>query len=98
MHIALAPFELKAGVSEQALVAASDRFEADFAGKQDGIIRRDLVKDGNGGYAELVLFRDRESLDRVIEAEQKSEACAAFFSIMDGDDSYRLYEVVRSYE
>jgi hypothetical protein len=99
MHIALAPFELKAGISEDALVSASDRFEEEFAGQQDGIIRRVLVKDGDGdGYADVVFFRDLESMDRVIEAEQNSDACAAFFSIMTGDGSHRVYEVLKSYE
>ena len=46
MHIALAPFQLKAGISENALVSASDRF----------------------------------------------------FSIMAGDGSHRVYEVLKSYE
>ncbi|MEV4334765.1 hypothetical protein AB0K02_30320 [Streptomyces sp. NPDC049597] len=99
MHIALAPFELKAGVSEDALLSASDRFEEEFAGKQDGIIRRVLVKDSEGGgYADLVFFRDLESIDQVLEAEQNSDVCAAFFSIMDGDGSHRVYEVLKSYE
>ena len=71
MHIALAPFELKPGVSEGGLLTASDRFQQEYASKQDGIIRRVLVKDGEGGgYADLVFFRDLESIDRVIEAEQ----------------------------
>jgi hypothetical protein len=71
MHIALAPFELTAGISEDALTSASDRFDAEFASEQDGIIRRVLVKDAEGGgYADLVFFRDVESIDRVIEAEQ----------------------------
>lgn len=99
MHIALAPFQLKAGVSEEALVTASDRFEQEFASKQDGIIRRVLVKDGEGrGYADLVFFRDLESIDRVIEAEQNSDVCAAFFSIMNSDGSHRVYEVLKSYQ
>jgi hypothetical protein len=98
MHIALAPFGLKAGITEDALVSASDRFETEFASKQDGIIRRDLVKDGEGGYADLVCFRDSGAMDRVIEAEQSSDACAAFFSIMTGDGSHRVYEVLKSYE
>jgi hypothetical protein len=99
MHIALAPFELKAGVSEDALLSASDRFEQEFASKQDGIIRRVLVKEGGGGgYADLVFFRDLESIERVIEAEQNSDVCAALFSIMDGDGSHHVYEVLKSYE
>jgi hypothetical protein len=99
MHIAVAPFELKAGVSEDALLTASDRFEQEFVTNQDGIIRRVLVKDGEGGgYADLVFFRDLESIERVIEAEQNSDVCAAFFSIMDGDGSHHVYEVLKSYQ
>jgi hypothetical protein len=43
MHIALAPFELKPGVSEDVLLTASDRFQQEFASKEEGIIRRVLV-------------------------------------------------------
>jgi hypothetical protein len=99
MHIALAPFKLKAGVSEDVLLTASDRFEEEFASKHDGIIRRVLVKDsGGGGYADLVFFRDLESIERVIEAEQNSDVCAALFSIMDGDGSHHVYEVLKTYQ
>jgi hypothetical protein len=98
MHIALAPFELKPDITEDALVGASDRFDAEFASKQDGIVRRELLKDGGGGYADLVYFRDLESIDRVLEAEQQSVACAAFFSIMAGDGSHRVFEVLKTYE
>lgn len=99
MHIALAPFGLKAGVSEDALLSASDRFEEEFASKQDGIVKRVLIKDGDtGGYADLVFFRDVESIQRVIEAEQNSDVCAAFFAIMDSDGSHHVYEVLKSYD
>ena len=68
----------QAGRLEDVLLTASDRFQQEFASKQDGIIRRVLVKDGEGGgYADLVFFRDLESIDRVIEAEQNSDVCAA---------------------
>jgi hypothetical protein len=56
------------------------------------------VKDGDGGYADLVYFRDLTAIDQVIEAEQNSDACAAFFSIMAGDGSHRVYEVLKAYE
>jgi hypothetical protein len=36
---------------------------------------------------------------RVIEAEQNSEVCLCrVFSIMDGDDSHRVYQVIKTYE
>lgn len=45
-----------------------------------------------------MFFDDREAIDRVIEAERTSEVCAALFSIMDGDDEHRVYEVVKTYQ
>lgn len=98
MHIALAPFRLKDGITDQALVAASDAFERDFVRQQEGILRRFLVKDGKGGFADVVFFLDEEAMARVVEAEENSEACFAFSSIMDGGDSYSVFEVIRTYE
>jgi hypothetical protein len=36
--------------------------------------------------------------DRVLEAEQNSDVCAAFSAIMDSDGSHRVYEVLKTYE
>ena len=98
MHVALAPFRLKAGITEDDLVKTSNDFEEQFVQKQQGIHRRILVKDGTGGYADIVFFADADAIDRVLEAERSSEVCAAFFAIMDHDDSHRVYEVLKTYE
>jgi len=97
MHIALAPFRLKAGFSEDDLVKVSDDFEEQFVQQQDGILKRILVKDGDGGYADIVLFADAAAIERVIEAEQQSEVCASFFAIMDSDGSHTVYEMLKTY-
>jgi hypothetical protein len=97
MHIALAPFRLREGVSEEALLATSDDFEQQFVRRQDGIVRRILVKDGDTGYADIVFLRDAAAIDRVIEAERSSDVCAAFFSIMTGDEPHRVYQVLKTY-
>jgi hypothetical protein len=97
MHIALAPFKLKAGVTQDALLRASDDFEEQFVQKQGGILRRILVKDGESGYADIVFFADLAAIDRVLEAEQSSEVCATFFSLIDDDGSHRVYEVLKTY-
>lgn len=95
MHIAIASFTLKDGVTQEAMVAASDRFETEFVQQQQGIIRRIVVKD-DAGYADVVFFEDAASIAQVMEAEKTSEACAALFSIMDGG-SHRLFEVIKTY-
>jgi hypothetical protein len=98
MHIALAPFRLKTGVSENGLLSTSDDFEERFVQKQGGVLKRILVKDTSGGYDDIVYFESLAAIDRVVEAEQYSEVCAAFFSIMDDDGSHRVYEVLKTYE
>jgi hypothetical protein len=98
MHIALAPFTLRAGVSEETLLTTSDDFDASFVKNQDGILRRILVRDGEGGYADIVFFEDEQAIERALEAEQTSEVCAAFFSIMNDDGSHRVFEVLKTYE
>lgn len=98
MHIAIAPFRLKADVTEDALLAASDQFEAQFVTTQEGILKRILVRDGEAGdYADIVFFQDLAAIDRVVEAERASEVCTAFFSIMEGGE-HRVYEVLKTYE
>jgi hypothetical protein len=98
MHIALAPFKLKHGVAEETLLNTSDEFENLFVQKQDGILRRILVRDHDGGYADIVFFEDEKAIERVVDAEQHSDVCAAFFSIMDDDGSQRVFEVLKTYE
>jgi len=94
----VAPFRLKVGISEADLVRTSDDFEVQFVQKQEGTLRRILVRDGNGGFADIVFFADAAAIDRVIEAEQSSEVCAALFAIMDGDSAHQVYEVIKSYD
>ncbi|MGH8869910.1 MAG: hypothetical protein ACRDYU_18175 [Actinomycetes bacterium] len=98
MHIAVAPFTLKPGITQEALLRRSDDFEEKFVQKQDGILKRILVQDAEGSYADIVFFEDQEAIDRVVEAEQNSEVCAAFFSIMEDDGSHRVYEALKTYE
>jgi hypothetical protein len=97
MHIALAPFTLKSGVTQEMLLEASDEFHRSFVRGQKGIDRRILVRGTDGGYADVVFFADEQAMDQVLEAEQDSEACAVFFSIMDDEGSPRVFEVLKTY-
>jgi hypothetical protein len=91
MHIVIAPFRLKEGIDEDVALKTSDDF-------QDGILQRILVKDGDGGYADVVFFQDAASFDRVTEAEQNSNICATFFAIMDGEEVPRVYQALKTYQ
>jgi hypothetical protein len=98
MVIAFAPFQLKDGITEQQLLAASDAFETDFVRHQTGILRRVLVRDDKSDFADIVFFDEIADINRVVEAERASDVCAAFFALMNGDGDHRVYEVLKTYE
>jgi len=85
MYVQLAPIRLKAGVDEAALLKASDAFQS-FVDRQKGIIKRLLLRNKDGGYADLVFFETKEDADRVAEIEQTSQECLDFFTIMEAPD------------
>lgn len=88
MYIQLAPGKLKAGVSEEAALKASDEFEENFVKHQKGIIRRIFLKGKDGTYADLVFFENKEAADRVAEVEQQGHpACTAFFQLWEMDET-----------
>jgi hypothetical protein len=98
MHIVIAPFRPKQGVTEDVMLGTSDDFDEQFVRKQDGILKRILVKDGEGGYADIVFFNDAAAIDRVIQAEQDSDVCAAFFALIDDEDHPHIYEALKTYD
>jgi hypothetical protein len=87
MHVVLAQMQLKPGVDEAKLLQASEAFQEHFVTKQQGILRRILLKDGRGGYADLVFFESEEHFNRVVEAEATSEHCQALFALMAPPDA-----------
>jgi quinol monooxygenase YgiN len=97
MHIVIAPFRPKQGVTEDVVLQTSQNFEEQFVRKQDGILKRIVVKDGEGGYADIVFFKDAAAIDRVIQAEQNSDVCAALIALIE-DDHPHIYEALKTYE
>ncbi len=104
MYVQLAPIELREGVDESALLEASDAFQVNFVSKQKGIIRRDLLRRGDGSYADLVLFDNKEDVIRVAKIEATSQECLEFFKIMKTPDEslpdmgILSFEHIKTYE
>ncbi|SPH24647.1 hypothetical protein DEA8626_03698 [Defluviimonas aquaemixtae] len=86
----LAPFTLAKGKTEADLLAASAAFQANFVAAEPGVLRRELVRTGDGKYIDIVQFRSAADLEDVMEKEKTSAVCHAFFEVMeegDGSDS-----------
>ncbi len=79
----LAPIKLASDKTEKDLMAASEKFQTEFVAKQPGILRRELIRTGEGRYMDIVLFKSKQDAQDVIAAEAVSSVCHEFFSVMD---------------
>lgn len=79
----IAPIKLAAGTTEEQFLQASQRFQDEFVAHEPGVLRRELIRKGDGLFADIVLFRSVEDAEQVMEKERESEVCGKFFSLMD---------------
>lgn len=97
MQVLVAPGRLKDGVTEEALLAASERFQREFVSTQPGVVRRALVARPDGVYADIVFFADEAAVQRAMEAEQHSDAYHHFMAQFDFGD-VAMYRVLQLHE
>lgn len=80
-----APFKLRPGVAEMALIEASNRMQAGFLDKQAGFLRRELLKVNAGNFVDLVWWDSRDAADAAIRQAGESQACGQYFALMQFD-------------
>ncbi|NRA83005.1 MAG: hypothetical protein HRU22_04265 [Gammaproteobacteria bacterium] len=95
----LAPIKLIEGKTEADLLAASDRFQTEFINDEPGVLRRELVRHDDGSYLDIVQFRSSKDMEDVMVKEQESEACRAFFAVMDVENEadIKIYTSLETY-
>lgn len=82
-----APFRTKPGVDEAKLLAASERLQADFLSRQDGFIRRELIRRGPGDYVDAVWWRSLDAARKAMTHVEDSPTCAMYFALMSTNDA-----------
>ena len=97
----IAPIRLALDKTEADLVAASEQFQKEFASRQPGILRRELVRKEAGQYLDIVQFRSAEDVEDILEKEKSSAACHAYLAVMDmtdmDDSDMRVYPSLATY-
>jgi hypothetical protein len=102
--IEFAPFTLAEGVDEPTLFAASEALQAEFLSQQEGFLRRDLLKTGDGTWADVLYWESRESVERALQEAPNNPAALQYFQLMadagrdDKSTGMLLLSVARSYE
>lgn len=97
MHVMVASGRLKDGVTQEDLLAASDRFQREFAAQQSGVLRRVLVADPVGNCADIVFFADEDTIRRVSDAEQHNDAYHHFMSTLNFS-SVGVFQVLQDHQ
>lgn len=95
--IEIARIKLAVDVSEDELLAASDKFQTDFLSKQPGYLGRDLIRLGDGGYADIIRWERAEAAEAILTKLSASPACRDYFSIMEADGGIAFHTVLSSY-
>jgi len=83
--IELASIKLAKGHTETQLIEASNAFQDTFLNAQDGFIRRDFVRKGDGTYMDIIHWKSRAHADAVFEKAKASETAGRYFALMDFD-------------
>lgn len=78
-----APFSVREGVAEAALIAASEKLQRDFLARQDGFVRRELVKGQDRNYVDLVWWNSMDSAEAAMSKVMESTVCREYFALME---------------
>jgi len=98
-----APFKVAPGVTEEQLLAAAKEIQDGFLKHQKGFLRRELLRDRDGGYVDVLHWTDQASVDAAMKEAMASPACAAYFQCMAVTDhasaeaSVSFFDRVASY-
>ncbi|MCF6257941.1 MAG: hypothetical protein L3K25_16875 [Gammaproteobacteria bacterium] len=85
--IEMATIKLLPGKTEQDLLRASEKFQQDFVNNLKGFISRELVHVKDNEYADIIHWQSMEDAKAVLTQEMSSDACMAFFSLMEMDET-----------
>jgi hypothetical protein len=80
-----APFRLKKGVDEPTLLKLAEDLQTGFLAKQNGYLRRELIRGKDGEYVDIVWWSSMADAEAAMKNVAASHACTAYFGAMDFD-------------
>lgn len=83
--IEFAPFALKQDVTEAALMDAALLIQTEFLGRQDGFVRRELAKEADGKYIDIIWWASFADAEAAMAKAGSSPVCGSYFELMHID-------------
>lgn len=95
--VELAPFRLADGVTEDELKRASEAVQSAFLEKQEGYLRRELLRQDERSWCDLVYWSSPEAAHRAVSIAMESPVCQRYFALMVPGDGVRHFAVEATY-
>ena len=93
-----APFSLKEGVSEQTLLEAAEALQQHFLSKQEGFLKRELLKGPDNSWVDILHWSSKEAADKAMQQIMSSAACQKYFECMsDATEAPLLFEQTKAW-
>ena len=93
-----APFSLKEGVNEQAMLEAAELIQREFLSKQEGFIKRELLKGADHKWVDILHWTSKEAAEKVMQNVMSSKACQQYFQCMaDAVEAPLHFEQVKTW-
>lgn len=97
-----APFQLKPQYREEDLLIVSKKLQHEFLVKQEGFIKRELLKKSARDWVDVIHWKNKELAKKAMKAAGENPACAAYFELMNmeedpGEGSLQHYDLVSEY-
>jgi heme-degrading monooxygenase HmoA len=82
-----APFNLRDGADEAAMLRDAQVLQEEFLAKQPGFLRRELLKDGDSRYIDVLLWASMDQAQAAMSKIMESAACQAYFGHMRQEEA-----------
>ena len=83
--IEMAEIKLVVGNTEADLIAGAEQMREEFLALQPGYVSHDLVRTGDGKYADIVRWETDQHAREAMGMAEQSAVCGAYFTLMEFD-------------
>lgn len=94
-----APFTLKEGIDEAKLLEAADALQKDFLSKQEGFLKRELLKGEGDKWVDILHWSSKEAAEKAMEHVMGSTVCQQYFHCMsNATEAPLLFQQAQSWD
>ena len=97
-----APFVKAPGVTDEQLIVAANVVNSDFLIKQNGFVKRELIKKNDSEYSDVIYWETKADAIAAGEKVNSCVKCNEYFNLMDmgkkSGEGFSQYIIIKSWK